>query len=121
MKYYAVTVVTSRRCPSVWYSVWLIMARIATIEFLYALIVTSVVFAKLLHLYCYRDAIPTNAFLMWGPTFFFQDILFVALAWLLLSHDGPRKVRLVVVGAMCILRYVHQETWLLTNISLNLC
>ncbi|KAF4974193.1 hypothetical protein FZEAL_8871 [Fusarium zealandicum] len=59
----------------------------SSVSFLFALFFVSVVSAKLLHLYIHVHSIAAIDFVVYLPTFFFQDVFLVCLARLLLRRE----------------------------------
>ncbi|KAJ5584502.1 uncharacterized protein N7459_004302 [Penicillium hispanicum] len=57
-------------------------------RYFYAVAFWSIVSAKLLHLYAHLHSLPPSKFFVWGPTFFFQDVVI-----LLLLRTFAQKIR----------------------------
>lgn len=51
----------------------------ASRKFFFTLTFIALVWAKLLHIYAHLYSLPPSKFLLWGPTFFFQDVIFIFL------------------------------------------
>ncbi|KAF7165035.1 hypothetical protein CNMCM5623_009387 [Aspergillus felis] len=52
-------------------------------KFFFALTFISLIWAKFLHIYAHLYSLPPSKLLLWGPTFFFQDVIFILLVRLL--------------------------------------
>lgn len=59
--------------------------------------------AKLLHLYAHLHSLPTAKFLLWGPTFLFQDV--VAILLLRLATQRLRRRPLAVSCAVVVIPF----------------
>lgn len=59
-------------------------------KFWFAFLTISVVCAKLLHIYAHFDSVAPWKLILWGPTFFVQDAIFLLLAFAL-THTFERK------------------------------
>ncbi|RHZ73710.1 hypothetical protein CDV55_108103 [Aspergillus turcosus] len=55
----------------------------ASRKFFFTLAFIALVWAKLIHIYAHLYSLPPSRFLLWGPTFFFQDVIFIFLVRLL--------------------------------------
>ena len=58
-------------------------------KFWFGFLTIAVVGAKLLHVYAHSGSIPPAKLILWGPTFFVQDIIFLLLAFAL-TRDFDR-------------------------------
>ena len=67
--------------------------------FQYALLVTSVLFAKLLHLYSYIASLPPVLFILYLPTFLALDVVIALTFWLLvhITAHGRAWILLALV------------------------
>lgn len=59
-------------------------------KFWYSLLTVSILSAKTLHIYAHADSMKLGDMILWGPTFYVQDILFLLFAFAL-AHNFQRK------------------------------
>ena len=52
-------------------------------KFWFAYLTIAIICAKCLHLYAYGDSVAIGKLILWGPTFFVQDAIFLLLAFAL--------------------------------------
>ncbi|KAH2272923.1 hypothetical protein KXW96_005194 [Aspergillus fumigatus] len=67
-------------------------------KFFFTLTVISLIWAKLLHIYAHLYSLPPAKLLLWGPTFFFQDVIFILVVRLLTQTIPWRPVAIVAAG-----------------------
>ncbi|KKK23467.1 hypothetical protein ARAM_003971 [Aspergillus rambellii] len=70
-------------------------------KYWFSLLFLSVVVAKLIHLYSHRKSLSWPQFLAWGPTFFLQDLICIALFWALTRQYERKWVRVAAVLTVC--------------------
>ncbi|EAW14610.1 sulfatase domain protein [Aspergillus clavatus NRRL 1] len=71
----------------------------ASRKFFFTITFISLLWAKLLHIYAHLHSLPPSKFLLWGPTFFFQDVLFIILIRLFTQSISWRPV--AIFSALC--------------------
>lgn len=66
-------------------------------RYFYTLAFWSLIGAKLLHLYAHLHSLSPQKFFLWGPSFFYQDVLLLLLLRILVQRlSGP-------IAALCAL------------------
>lgn len=70
-------------------------------KFWFGFLTISIVAAKLLHVYAHCGSVPLADLILWGPTFFVQDIIFLLLAFAL-TRDYDRAW-ICVLGALALI------------------
>lgn len=73
-------------------------------RYCFAIIFTTLCCAKLLHLYSHRRSLLLSQFLLWGPTFFLQDIIFILLARILFQHVQWKWARIATTVISILIR-----------------
>lgn len=72
--------------PSVWFDVYWPASR----KYFFGLLFIGVISAKLLHIYSHLNSLSIGQFLLWGPTFFIQDVICILIALFLTQNFGQR-------------------------------
>jgi len=70
-------------------------------KFWFGFLFVAVICAKLLHIYAHYDSVPLGQLLLWGSTFFGQDVLFLFFGHLLTRNFQRRWAR-ILAGAMVV-------------------
>jgi hypothetical protein len=68
-------------------------------KFFFTLTFVSLIWAKFLHIYAHLYSLPPAKLLLWGPTFFFQDVIFI-LVIRLLTQTIPWRPG-TILAAVC--------------------
>lgn len=71
--------------------------------YFYAFAFWSVVSAKLLHLYAHLYSLPASQFIVWGITFFFQDVAVLLLLRIIAQRGRTRP--LAALGALVLIPF----------------
>jgi hypothetical protein len=71
--------------------------------YFYALAFWSLVTAKLLHLYAHLYSLPASQFVIWGITFFFQDVVMLILLRIVAQRGRTRP--LAALGALVLIPF----------------
>ncbi|KAJ5475136.1 hypothetical protein N7539_008202 [Penicillium diatomitis] len=85
-------------------------------KFWYSLLTVSILSAKTLHIYAHADSIKLRDLILWGPTFFVQDLLFLLFAFAL-AHNFQRKWFRYVTATATIAGALALSTMSAANIS----
>ena len=70
-------------------------------KFWFGFLTIAIICAKLLHVYAHADSVPLGKLILWGPTFFVQDIIFLLLAFALTRDFERRWIR--ISGAVAVI------------------
>ncbi|KAJ6172309.1 hypothetical protein N7470_001376 [Penicillium chermesinum] len=70
-------------------------------KFWFSFLCIVTICAKLLHIYAHWDSIPLTQLLLWGSTFFLQDIIFLMIGYVLTLHYH-RKWACVLAGLVVV-------------------
>jgi hypothetical protein len=71
--------------------------------YFYALAFWSLITAKLLHLYAHLYSLPASQFILWGITFFFQDVAMLLLLRIVAQRGRTRP--LAALGALVLIPF----------------
>lgn len=71
--------------------------------YFYALAFWSLMTAKFLHLYAHLYSLPGSQFLIWGVTFFFQDVAMLLLLRIIAQRGRTRP--LAALGALVLIPF----------------
>ncbi|KAJ5918527.1 hypothetical protein N7466_010519 [Penicillium verhagenii] len=77
--------------PSLWFDVYWPKYR----KYWFSLLFIGVVSAKLLHIYSHLNSLTVARFLLWGPTFFLQDIICIAVAYAICQEFQRKWIRVL--------------------------
>lgn len=77
--------------PSLWFDVYWPASR----KYFFGLLFIGVISAKLLHIYSHLNSLSIGRFLLWGPTFFLQDVICILIALCLTQNFGRRWMRVL--------------------------
>ncbi|KAJ5488587.1 hypothetical protein N7539_003477 [Penicillium diatomitis] len=77
--------------PTLWFDVYWPASR----QYWFSLLVISVICAKLLHIYSHLNSLSPTKFMLWGPTFFLQDIACILVAQALCQNFWQRWLRII--------------------------
>ncbi|KAJ5690745.1 hypothetical protein N7462_005137 [Penicillium macrosclerotiorum] len=83
--------------PALWFDVYWPASR----KYWFSLLFIGAVSAKLLHIYSHLNSLALGRFLLWGPTFFVQDIACIVIAQILCQKLHRKWLR--VVAALLII------------------
>lgn len=73
----------------------------------FSLIFLSLICAKLAHLHAHWNSLPLSKLIIWGSTFFVQDVLLIFLVRLMCRDGGWKVVRVLAALPVLVLRYVR--------------
>ncbi|KAJ5157655.1 uncharacterized protein N7482_008755 [Penicillium canariense] len=62
-------------------------------KFWFSFLTVATFCAKVLHIYAHCDSIPATKLMLWGPTFFVQDVIFLLIAFALTRAFQPKWLR----------------------------
>lgn len=88
----------------------------AVLRFCFSLFATSLLSSKLVHLYAHASSISIPAFLIWGCTFFLQDVILIAIVWFL-SQQFRRPWARIVAPLLVIAASLFVSAMAAANIS----
>ncbi|KAJ5559068.1 hypothetical protein N7535_009067 [Penicillium sp. DV-2018c] len=74
-------------------SLWLDHCWPASRKYCFSLLFIAVICAKLLHIYSHLNSLPVSQLLIWGPTFFLQDVLCIMITFGLCANFESRWMR----------------------------
>lgn len=77
----------------------------ASRKYFLSLLLISVICAKCLHIYSHLNSLPLGQLMIWGPTFFVQDILCILLVHSLCANFQSRWARIPAALVVVPLRY----------------
>lgn len=77
--------------PTSWFDVYWPASR----KYFFGLLFIGVISAKLLHVYSHLNSLSIGRFLLWGPTFFLQDVICILIALFLTQHFSRRWGRVL--------------------------
>ncbi|KAJ5159529.1 uncharacterized protein N7482_006533 [Penicillium canariense] len=77
--------------PSLWFDVYWPASR----KYWFSLLFIGVISAKILHIYSHRNSLSPGQFLLWGPTFFVQDIACILIAQTLCQTFHRRWINVI--------------------------
>lgn len=89
--------------PSRWFDVFWPASR----KYWFSLLFISVICAKALRIYSHLNSLTLDRFLLWGSTFFLQDIFCILIAQFLCQKFHSRWVRVFVALVTILARYVN--------------
>lgn len=64
-------------------------------KFWFTFLFLTVICAKLLHIYAHWDSVPFKKLILWGPTFFLQDVFFLLAGYALTQYFQWRITRIL--------------------------
>ncbi|KAJ5584914.1 uncharacterized protein N7459_004714 [Penicillium hispanicum] len=82
--------------PALWFDVYWPASR----KYWFSLLFIGVICAKVLHIYSHLNSLTWDQFLLWGPTFFLQDVACVVVAQLLCQKFHRRWARVLAAPVM---------------------
>ncbi|OOQ88530.1 sulfatase domain protein [Penicillium brasilianum] len=98
--------------PTLWFDVYWPASR----KYWFSLLLIGVICAKLLHIYSHLNSLSPGQFLLWGPTFFLQDVACILIAHAL-SQNFHRRWHRVVSAPVVILASLMISGLAAANIS----
>lgn len=87
--------------PTLWFDVYWPASR----KYWFSLLLIGVICAKLLHIYSHLNSLSPGQFILWGPTFFLQDVVCIIIAQALCYNFHRRWVRAVSAPVVILARY----------------
>jgi hypothetical protein len=81
------------------------LAQQSSRPFLFTAFTVALLSAKVLHLYAHAKSIVFVGFLVWGPTFFGQDVLLILLARLLAGRFEQQRTAILTAVLLALLRF----------------
>ncbi|KAG0153655.1 hypothetical protein PDIDSM_2309 [Penicillium digitatum] len=78
--------------PTVWFDHWWPASR----KYWFSLSFIAVLCAKILHIYSHLNSLPLGQLIIWGPTFFLQDVVCIWLTHILCADYQHRWTRAIV-------------------------
>lgn len=88
-------------CPHIWFDVYWPASR----KYWFSLLFIGVIGAKLLHIYSHLNSLSLSRFLLWGPTFFVQDVACILITQALCQKFHRRWVRVLAALMVTLARY----------------
>jgi hypothetical protein len=87
--------------PSAWFDIYWPASR----KYWFSLLFIGVICAKVLHLYSHLNSLSLGQFLLWGPTFFLQDLTCILVAHAFCKKYHRRWVRVLAAVVVILARY----------------
>lgn len=87
--------------PGLWFDVYWPASR----KYWFSLLLIGVIGAKVLHIYSHLNSLSLGQFLLWGPTFFLQDLACILIVLTLCKKFYQRWVRVVMALVVIPARY----------------
>jgi Na+/glutamate symporter len=81
------------------------LAQQSSRPFLFTAFTVALLSAKVLHLYAHGKSIIFIGLLVWGPTFFAQDVLLILLARLLAGRFERQRTAIATAVVLTVLRF----------------
>lgn len=108
--------------PTLWFDVYWPASR----KYWFSLLLIGVICAKLLHIYSHLNSLSPSQFILWGPTFFLQDVVCIIIAHPLSQNFQRRWLRVVSAPIVILARYEEpfvdrQRCWSSCWQNTNLC
>lgn len=88
---------------------WLDTYWPASRKYWFSLLLIGVVGAKLLHIYSHLNSLTWDRFLLWGPTFFVQDVACVLIAQFLCQDFHRTWARALAAPVVVLARYANSS------------
>lgn len=92
--------------PASWFDIWP-----SSRKYWFSLLFIGVISAKILHIYSHAASLSVDRFLLWGPTFFVQDVVCILIALALCQNFERRWVRALVAIETILLRYAMSSKY----------
>lgn len=77
--------------PTLWFDVYWPASR----QYWFSLLFIGVISAKLLRIYSHLNSLSPSKFVIWGPTFFYQDVACILIARALCHNFRRRWLRII--------------------------
>ena len=89
--------------PSFWFDHYWPISR----KYWFSLLFIAVICAKILHIYSHLNSLPVGQLIIWGPTFFLQDVVCILLTHSLCADHQRRWARVIAALLAVPARYEH--------------
>lgn len=86
--------------PTLWFDIYWPASR----KYWFSLLFIGVLSAKCLHIYSHLTSLSLGRFLLWGPTFFIQDLACILIAQFLCKDFHQRWIRVMAALTVILAR-----------------